>query len=106
MTSNYATSEKNLVPENELLPFHCPTCKNRKRFRSLIALRLHTSIVHDLQSQSSRLLPKENDLFENNCATSLDALLDNASKKSDEKLFVCSSLLSLFVLRIIELINS
>ena len=34
---------------NDMLPFRCPTCKNGKRFRSLIALRLHTSIVHDMQ---------------------------------------------------------
>ncbi|CAK8681869.1 unnamed protein product [Clavelina lepadiformis] len=38
--------EEQQDPE-ELLPYRCPSCGSEKRFRSLIALRLHMSILHE-----------------------------------------------------------
>uniref|UniRef100_H2YL32 C2H2-type domain-containing protein n=1 Tax=Ciona savignyi TaxID=51511 RepID=H2YL32_CIOSA len=37
----------------DLLPYRCPSCGSGKRFRSLVALRMHMSIIHDMSDTSN-----------------------------------------------------
>ena len=93
MSSSYLTTEPSLS-SGELLPFHCPTCKNKKRFRSLIALRLHMSIVHDIQmpkrelsppNKKNLLLSDEDTVLDNKHSASLYGALSHSSLDSNTK---------------------
>ena len=81
MPSSNLISDKSV--SSEILPFYCSSCKTKKRFRSLIALRLHTSIVHEtpnLYSAQSNRKPKEENGVPDTGKTSQDVLYDEPNK--------------------------
>uniref|UniRef100_F6U4S9 C2H2-type domain-containing protein n=1 Tax=Ciona intestinalis TaxID=7719 RepID=F6U4S9_CIOIN len=49
----------------DMLPYRCPSCGSSKRFRSLVALRMHMSIIHDISTGNNGNLTNEStDLLE------------------------------------------
>ena len=88
MPSSNSSFENHL--SSDLLPYRCPTCGNGKRFRSLIALRLHASIVHNIDqpnnvsSQSEEKQMLDNDKKSSaKKPSSLDMNFEKSSMPSD-----------------------
>jgi len=88
MPSNDLMSDKS--SSNELLPFYCSSCKTKKRFRSLIALRLHMSIVHETPNLYSTPpndeLHEEDNLLKDDITTSRNVQLENSSNLSSRNM--------------------
>ena len=89
---SYSLNNSNSI-STDLLPYRCPACGNGKRFRSLIALRLHTSIVHDIKQPNNRLTStKKHSSNENLSAveksSSLDVFVPSSPSNNEQDLSV------------------
>nr|CAB3245337.1 F-box only protein 41-like [Phallusia mammillata] len=75
----------------DLLPYRCPSCGSGKRFRSLVALRMHMSVIHTEPSQNNLSgsgdagARQEKDKWEEMLTSgkSVDSMLDKYSAKMD-----------------------